>query len=208
MTELVKCEYCRCTFPIICERCPHCARPGLFPNVRAAEDEGERKALNHRYLTIKENAARKGAMSALNDFELAIQTSKAVINRSINELQRIATSENELYASYYKLVDAGVKIPSGSKWDIIRVLTDAALFPGYREHIRFAALTLDTNGLTNYGECSLIIREDMIAHRASVFEENSVIWMDRHGIKVTEVDKLHLAVVQFGANVPNSQLPN
>ena len=54
----------------------------------------------------------------------------------------------------------------------MRVFADDALFPGYKEQIRFAALSLDGKGLSSYGECTLILRDHMIAHRASVLEGN------------------------------------
>lgn len=102
----------------------------------------------------------------------------------------MATSDNELYATYHQLVNAGLRLPAGEKLDIVRVLTDDALFPGYKQHIRFAALSLDQVGLRNYGECSLVLRNNMVAHRASVFEENSVMWMTNHRINLSGVNSL------------------
>jgi hypothetical protein len=59
---------------------------------------------------------------------------------------------------------------------------EPAVFPGYHREIRFAILTLDGKGLPSYGNCSLVLREDMIEYRASVFEENSVFFALRHGV--------------------------
>lgn len=190
MQKTIECEFCHNHFPSASERCPHCARPGLFPNVRAADDDDERNALNRRYQEAISAAASRKTDQTVKDFEAAVTRSQAVIARSLNELQRLANSDNELYATYHQLVEAGLRIPSGEKWDIIRVLTDDALFPGYKQHIRFAALSLDRIGLYNYGECSLVLRDDMIAHRASVFEENSVVWMAKHQIQIPEANNL------------------
>jgi hypothetical protein len=110
--------------------------------------------------------------------------------RSIIELQRIAMSDNELYATYYQLIGGGVKIPEGDNWDILRAVADSALFPNYKEHIRFAALSLDGIGLSHYGECSIVLRNNLIAHRASVFEENSVLFMKHRKISMSKADKL------------------
>jgi hypothetical protein len=115
-----------------------------------------------------------------------LKKSDAVIARSLNEVQRLATSDNEIYATYYQLIGGGVRSHTGDRWSILRALADDALFPGYKENIRFACLTLSGTGLSNYGECSLVMREDMIAHRSSAFEENSTMFMRRHGIKVSE----------------------
>jgi hypothetical protein len=54
------------------------------------------------------------------------------------------------------------------------------LFPGYKEHIRFAALSLDGVGLADFGDCFLVLKEDMIAHRATAFEENSASFLEYH----------------------------
>jgi hypothetical protein len=172
------------------ERCPHCAQPGLFANVRAADNAEERSALSRRYKEATTDAAKRGVKRVLKNFEKAVTKSQAVIARSLSELQRLATSDNELYATYHQLVEAGLRPPAGETWGILRVLTDDTLFPGYKQHIRFAALSLNHIGLRNYGECSLVLRDNMIAHRASVFEENSVVWMARQRIGLSDVDKL------------------
>jgi hypothetical protein len=59
-------------------------------------------------------------------------------------------------------------------------LADEALFPYYKDKIRFAVLTLDEAGLSNFGDCFLVLRTEMIAHRASVFEENSLLFFSKH----------------------------
>lgn len=53
-----------------------------------------------------------------------------------------------------------------------------------------AALSLDGNVLKSYGDCSWVLREDMIAHRASLFEENSVLFMEHHDVAIAEAHKL------------------
>lgn len=73
-------------------------------------------------------------------------------------------------------------MPAGDEWDYRRRSADLALFPNFEEHITFAALSLDGVGLSNYGSCSIVLRNDMIAHRATVFEENSVTFTERHGV--------------------------
>jgi predicted nucleic acid-binding Zn-ribbon protein len=184
------CADCGNEFPSSAERCPHCGRPGLFPNVFAADAAEERDALDNRYRLAMTEAVTRGADSIVKDFENAVADSRAVIARSSHELLRLATSDNEIYGTYYNLIDGGVRIPEGSKWDILRVLTDDALFPNYKEQIRFASLSLNKNGLSNYGEFSIVLRTDLIAHRATVFEENCVLFMAHHNVKIAEADKL------------------
>ena len=73
---------------------------------------------------------------------------------------------------------------------LIRRITDALLFGPNMDEIRFAALSLDGFGLDNYGACSLVLREEMIAHRASVFDENSVTFMEHREIGVRDANSL------------------
>ena len=184
MPKKFPCADCNNHIPPSAERCPHCGRPGLFPNVRAAEESAERVALDRRYQAAIKSAEKRRTVSNLKDFEVVASKSSAVIARSINELQRLVSSDSEVYATYYQLIEGGTRIPSGDKWDRLRRIADAALFPGYEKHIRFAALTLDGIGLFNYGDCSISLRTDMIAHRASIFEKNSIIFMERGGSKL------------------------
>jgi hypothetical protein len=164
--------------------------PGLFPNVRAAEEPAERDALEKRYQNAVANTVSRGCGDVLEDFENIIGKTQAVINRSLSEVQRLARSDNEVYATYYQLSESGIKIPDSDKWDSLRRVADDALFPGYRKDIRHGVLSLDGCGVCHYGECSVVLRDSMIAHRASVFEENSVMFMKHHGIKCSDVDNL------------------
>jgi hypothetical protein len=185
-----QCSHCGNDIPLAAERCPHCALPGIFPNVRAAEQAEEWEALNNRYKDALQQVVSRGCQQVAKDFEAAISDSQAVIARSLLEAYRIVSSDKQLYATYYQLVEAGVRLPSGGKWDILREMADGALFPGYKQNVRFAALSLDGYGLSNYGECFLVLHNHMIGHRASVFEENSVIFMEKHKILMSQAHNL------------------
>jgi hypothetical protein len=160
--------------------CPHCARPSRFPNVLLAEDLEERKALDARYQLAHEHAKRRAAHAVLQELELRVKASEAVIARPFEEVARLARSDRQLYATYYQLTQ--LRIPPGDVWDILRSQADTGVFGDrVKPEIRFAALTLDGEGLTNYGNCSIVLKEEMIAHRASVFHENSVMFMMKNG---------------------------
>src|SRR5919205_1390365 len=180
----IRCNDCGNDIPQPASCCPHCGRWSQYWNVINAGEADERTALKDRYDAAKANALARGADAAVQDFETAVADSKAVIARSIEEVQRLARSTHEIFAPYYLLSAAELKLPAGDEWDIVRQLADTVLFPHHKEHIRFAALSLDGIGLSKYGGCSIQIRNDMIAHRASVIEENSALFMERHGVKV------------------------
>jgi hypothetical protein len=165
------------------ERCPHCYRPCLFPNVKAAARPSEKQRLNERYIEAKHKALACGQDVAFAAYELAVATSQAVICRPFAEIQRLAYSEDEVYGTYYQRVNAGLRLSTGDGWDRLRAIADNILFGEQnKQHIRFASLTLDGLGLPHYGDCSLLLRSEFIGHRASAFEENSVVFMEHHNV--------------------------
>jgi hypothetical protein len=186
MPPLACCEHCHNHYPITVMPCPHCAGRGQFPNVMLAELEEEVAALARRYKEAWTDAEARGALDRLLEFEAALADTEAVFARSTHDLQRLSTSDNQAYVTYYDLLRSKIKLPAGDKWDRLRMLTDSALFLDAKDEIRFAALALkgadeDVN-LSNYGDCTITLRTEMIAHRASVFEENSVMFMIRRGM--------------------------
>jgi hypothetical protein len=185
MPKSRNCTYCKNSFPLSASLCPHCGRPSYYPNVDMANEVDERAALENRYQAAKRDAVSRNADVPLQDFENSVRVSQAVLARSDIEVHRLASSDKQLYATYYQLTEAGVRLPEGDQWDMLRELADTVLFPGYKKEMRFAALTLDGIGLTNYGSCWIVFREEMIAHRASVFEENSALFVERHKIEIS-----------------------
>jgi hypothetical protein len=179
MSKSRDCKYCNNSFPLSASLCPHCGRPSYYPNVDMANEEDEQSALENHYQAAKRDAISRTADVPLQDFENAVASSQAVLARSESEVLRLANSNKQLYATYYQLTEAGVRLPEGDQWDTLRELADTVIFPGYKKEIRFAALSLDGVGLTNYGSCSIVFRDRMIAHRASVFEENSALFVKR-----------------------------
>lgn len=220
MSLSIACAYCTNQYSQPAERCPHCGRPGVFWNVIAAEDPEERDALERRYRKTKADALSRNADSNLEDFEKAAARSKAVIARSEIEVLRLASSDRQLYATYYELTEGGVSLPSGSQWDMLRELADNVLFSRSKKHIRFGALSIAGVGLPNYGPCSLVLREEMISHRSSVFEENSALFMERRRIKISRAPKLpkghkatwneraKLCIAKLGARIDSSTAPD
>jgi hypothetical protein len=217
-SEPPPCKDCGNSVPPFSHYCPHCARPALFPNVRAAQIPAEREALERRYQEARRDASSRDADADIGRFETAVASSKAVIARSFTELDRLAASDKELFPTFYRLLGEEVRLPHGNQWDVLRRIADEALFPGYKEEIRFAALSLDEAGLSSYGVCSFVLREDMIAHRASVFEENSTVFLQRNayepplGHRATWEDRAKLCVAKLagriGPGMPETQFPS
>lgn len=185
MASSINCPFCHNEVPAPSQACPHCGRPGNFWNVIAANEPEERAALERRYQAAKKDAISRNVEAELQAFENSMADSKVVITRYYSEVLRLVSSPRQLYGTYYQLREAGLRLPDGGEWDMARQLADTLLFPDYKQDIRFAALTLDGRGLVNYGDCSIVLREKMIADRTSVFEENSALFVERHDIRAS-----------------------
>lgn len=205
----MNCTFCDNNIPPSVSRCPHCAQPSLFPNVTDALRE--QSFLQERYNEAINEALSRRAAANVEDFEKKLSESCAVINRSLSELLRLTTSELDGYATYYQLASSSLKTQSGEKWDARRQAADEIFFANYQHEIRFAALSLTSGGLTNYGECSWVFRENMISHRTSLFRENTTMYYLREDIKDTDSiprgfravweDRAKLCIVKLAQNI-------
>lgn len=189
--------------PISADRCPHCARPSLFPNVEMAKDPAEVAALDARYTAAMTDAASNGTTSIAAELELETRTrSRVAISRDSSEVYRLAQGDNQLYATYYNLTEAGARVPSDSNWDSKRLLADIKMFPYYHGEVRFGALTLDDEGILHYGDCHLIMKTAMIDFRTTVFTENTAAFVSAHkpvpkGHRATWAQRGRLAVAKL-----------
>lgn len=195
------CPSCAESMPETVTECPHCGRPSLFPNVIAATKPEEETALAVRVAQSYAEAGARGTTDKVNEFAAALAAGEAVINRYFGELFRLGWSDDQIYSTYYQRVNAGMQLPEGDSWNRLRGIADSILFGDKNKaSIRFAALSLDGIGLEKFGECSMTLKTPMIAHRASVFEENSVVFMERH-----DIGGRHKFVVPPGFRAPWGQ---
>ena len=125
----IPCSDCKNEIPQPAGCCPHCGRPDIFWNVIDAEQADERSALQDRYDAARNEAQTREADAAVQDFEVVVGRSMAVLARSVEEVQRLANSTRQLYATYYQLIEAGLKLPDDDEWNSVRQLTDTVLFP-------------------------------------------------------------------------------
>lgn len=171
------CAYCPYQFSRLLNACPHCGRPGLFPNVQLASDPAEQGVLEGRYAAVLKAAESSGGTGTIDRFKAAIDKSVAVLGVPLQEATRLAQSDSEVKATFYGLADTRVppaNAPEGMDWNTLRTLVDTAVFgDANKKEVRFAALSIDGTGLTSYGACTLVCDTGMIAHRASMFERNT-----------------------------------
>lgn len=176
------CPQCREEAKLFERFCLTCGFDLGFPNVRMAAHPAEVAALAKRVEESTLGAHAKGCASIISDFASAAKASFAVLSRSFNKIQEMVSTDNELYASFYQLVGAGAKRPLTTVVEFERQIADDLLFPYYREHIRFAALSLDGSGPAGYGDCTVSLKDVAVKNRATVFEENSLTFCRRFGL--------------------------
>jgi hypothetical protein len=175
----MKCPHCGTQVPDHSRSCPVCEHDIDFPNVRAAAKAEEIEALDMRYQNAH-NATKQRQVDAILDlFENAVRASKAVLCRDWGVANRLLSSDNELFATFAQLVHAGARLPEDNEFDPARPGVDGTMFPYFSHEIRFAALSLDERGVAGYGGCSIVLKEEIVAHRATVFEENSLVFCQR-----------------------------
>lgn len=213
MTEFT-CPHCCYNNPIIEQSCRHCGSgPSRFPNVELARRSEETKALEDRYCATMQDAQARNADTAVRDFELAVSSSSAVLNRRIGDLEWLAESDHRLYSVYFQQRDRGFMVPEGEKWDILRGAADEALYQHKKTEIRVAALTMDGVGVLSYGECSLVLKEQMIAHRTIVFDPESILIPQSHafelpyGYRAVWSERGKLAVAKLAARIHQGTQP-
>ncbi|HEX2554244.1 MAG TPA: hypothetical protein VHL98_11110 [Microvirga sp.] len=140
--------------------------------MRFADRTEERTALNARVQNAITSAGAKNALSVLSDFGLAVAGSKCVVARDIGVLQSLVKSDNVLYVTYHSQVRSGSRLPEDNKWDRGRDAAESTVNPFFYKDISFAGLSLNGVGVRAYGDYHITLRENLIAHRTSVFEEN------------------------------------
>ncbi len=199
------CSYCGESFVVGLRWCPHCAQPSLFPNVDHASTLEETEALSKRYQAQVERAKASGQDAALSKFEQHAASSCACKGMPRWELERLVASDTATAATYYQQIDGRSRIPDDNRWDRLRRIADAAFFQSFGEDIHFAALSTDGRWLTSYGDGAIFFKDDMISHRATVFETNTATWVEDSGAlkippgyRAVWTERSHLAVAKLG----------
>jgi hypothetical protein len=178
----VNCENCGAIVPQEARECPVCSVDVGYPNVRYAERPEEREALKFRVDSARSSAAARGALQQLNDFAADVGKSFAVMNRSIGFLHSWLNSGNPFLLTFHQQVRAGMRVREQNAFDHQRTAAENTISPSFFEDVSFSSLSLDNTGLTYYGAYCVRLKEAIIRHRASVFEENPFVFCRKHAI--------------------------
>ncbi len=144
------------------------------------------------------------------EFQTSVLAAKVVMGVSIRKLLPIANRSQDLFASYYDLMDLKF-LAQGSgpiDWNTRRPQAEIELM-GTQKHLReiyYACLSIDGNSLPNYGECTVWLAEKMISHRASLLSENSAVAYHRDhklasGHRATWPDRAKLCVAKLASTL-------
>jgi hypothetical protein len=150
----------------------------------------------------------RGCDNAIKKLEATASQSRAIVTLSLEGLIRLANSDYEVLSTYGELTG---NQQGSNEISTLRLLTEALLFNGYQEHIQFGTLSFTDGGLQRYGSCSLVLRDELIAHRSSVFQECSTAFVLRNkiisthqlpsGYRASWKDRGKLCVAKLGALV-------
>lgn len=179
MPDLPLCSKCKLPVPLSRLQCDVCQTPAGFPNVKYAESAQECEALERRYQTARVDADASGYIAVLDEFEAAVKKSSAIMNRRFGDLQAWVSSPSPLYLTFHHQVDHAGRSPADNDFDEQRESVEAAINPFVFKQISFAALSIEQQGMTYYGEFTVAIKTNTIENRASLFEQNAFFFAEK-----------------------------
>ncbi len=183
--------------------------PSLFPNVTVVSKDEERSALELRYQEMVRNLTDAGKLPQLKQLENLLNKSVACKAMPRWDIERLVNAETATFGTYYKQITAETRIPDDNKWDRLRRIADALFFENYGFEINFAALSTNGAWLDNYGDGAIFFKENMIAHRTTLFEQNTAKWIEENqyhteipkGSRALWSERAKLGVAKLGNNI-------
>ncbi len=179
----------KCGSPVPSEKqdCQACGTFNGYPNVRLAQKPDEADALEKRIVDARVSASARGCIAKLNEFVSAVESgSVAVISRPINIIDNIVSTDLNVYTSHAQQLRSGARVAEENIFDQTRERYESALFPNFREHIKFGCLSLDGTGLRGYGAYTIVLKTELIADRTTAFEENVFSFADKMRLELTK----------------------
>jgi hypothetical protein len=182
----IKCNRCGNPVPLARRECQACGEDNGFPNVRLANLTGERAVLSRRLDSAQVSTTARRCKDILDRFGVAVLASHAVVARSLAVVQDLIESDRRSYTNYHRQLAQGARVAEDNEFDQVRTQFEAALFPNFHHEMLFACLSLDGRGVSGYGAYTIVLKQEMIGHRASVFEENPLVFCRKHKVLLNE----------------------
>lgn len=182
----MNCKRCGKPIPEEKRECQACGEDNGYPNVRLAEKAEELAALARRLHNAEVSSTARKCKDVLDRFGVAVLGSRAVISRSLAIVQDLLETDRRTYTSYQRQISHGARVAENNDYDRVRTQVEAALFPNFHENMLFGFLYLGGSTLTGYGAYAMVLKEEMIAHRTTVFEENPIQLSTKLRLKLTD----------------------
>jgi hypothetical protein len=144
-----------------------------------------RNALSENYDKSYRNAVDRGVEQ---EFERLLALLRQTIASANLEL-RVASNvvSGQAYRSYYDAVDDDRRQIAKRDFHANRAKVDSTIHTGYATRIVNMALSPDGRGLPNYGQVSLLLRDDSVSDRCSLLRENAFKFFTRFALG--DIDK-------------------
>lgn len=181
MAHMELCKETDCGKPLAWERsdCPACGAYAGPPNIRHAARE--QAALEQRFQAALTDCQNRHAEAVAQDFVDQVEHhSAAVINGDAKFFLHFFNDGNSLYASYQQSTAASIRIAGEIANDVKRLATEALIFGHYGYKIRYAALSLNGQGLHSYGSCSMVLNQSLCKNKASLTEDNTYVIAEKN----------------------------
>jgi len=176
-----KCSRCGHRPSVSCRVCAVCQSDVGYPNVRLADTAAERDELIDRVLQARQQIERAGVGPQAEMLQAAMDDVHIVFNRTLASLHTWLLSDSPQFVSFYRQLTVG-RTPTDSVWDLQRSSTDNTANPLSFPEISYAALSCNYGGMPYYGGYTVILKEEDLLHRTSLFEENPFSFCKAHGL--------------------------
>lgn len=177
---------CNAKVPFYQRHCLVCATDAGFPNVRAAKRES--KTLDQRYKASIKKATKAQTIDVVQQFEESLKKSHAIMVKSVIDVIGLVGTRNRLLATFGNQIEAGMRYAEDNIWDDARIVAEPIIHSHYHKEIQYAVLSLDNLGASDpgYGACHIKFHESSYEDRATVFEENTIKFVEKHNILATD----------------------
>ena len=168
--------------------CEYCGHDLGAPNVNIVSTETELTALQGRYDNAMEYAIKSDKVDQLKNFENFFNNNvNGIINLSLHVLEAWII-QSGAYKSYHRAIGDKLRTIAIPSNDQKRTVLNSVIHGTYGRDMIYAALTLNCQGLTSYGNCSVILDEQAIESRATTLEENSYTLIKTHNLNLEKLE--------------------
>ena len=151
--------------------CKDCGSLLGFVNVNLLSDPYYEQGLNKRYQAL----LAKVRQAEIARFETIINREGKVVVNMPSEVLRLMVNENEDYLSYQRGVEQGKISKRNFKQDRFQCIVESVFYGFDGRNIVYAALSLDDNGVANYGDVSVVLKTKSIEKRTTFFERDTFL---------------------------------